>query len=96
MFWEWLIAMFNKTPSLHYHELFQLQQQVMKSVKTLSVPTNNLDALTNTIGDSGEEELPKRCGKHRRRRKKSGKDGSREPEKEFRGFAEPGETQVRI
>lgn len=71
---------------------FQLQKQVMQSVKTLSVPS---DTVTDTACSSGEEELPKRRGKHRRHRKKSGRVGSREPE-EFHGLAEPGETQVNI
>lgn len=73
----------------------QLQQQILQSVKTLSVPSDTVDILTDTSGSNGEEELPKRRGKHRRRQKKSGRDGSREPE-EFHGLAEPGETQVRI
>lgn len=63
----------------------------MQSVKTLSVPSDNV---TDTAGSSGEEELPKRRGKHRHR-KKSGRGGSKEPE-EFHGLAEPGETQVNI
>jgi hypothetical protein len=66
----------------------------MQSVKTLSVPSDTVNILMDMSGSSGEEDLPKRRGKHRRRRKKSGRDGSREPE-EFQGLAEPGETQVR-
>lgn len=63
-------------------------------MKTLSVPSDTVNILMDMSGSSGEEDLPKRRGKHRRRRKKSGRDGSREPE-EFQGLAEPGETQVR-
>lgn len=74
------------------HSLFKLQKQVMQSVKTLPVTS---DTLTDTACSSGEEELPKRRGKHRRHHKKSGRVGSREPE-EFHGLAEPGETQVNI
>jgi hypothetical protein len=67
----------------------------MKSVKALSVPTDTADILMDMSGSSGEEEVPKRRGKHRRRQKKSGRDGCREPE-EFQGLTEPGETQVRL
>ncbi|XP_049798485.1 ensconsin [Schistocerca nitens] len=49
--------------------------------------------LTDTTGGSGDEDLPRRRGKRRKRGKK-GRDGSREPEKEFQGMPEPGETQV--
>ncbi|PNF19869.1 hypothetical protein B7P43_G12522 [Cryptotermes secundus] len=71
----------------------KLQQQVVQSVKTLSVPSDSVNILMDMSGSNGEEDLPKRRGKHRRHRKKSGRDGSREPE-EFQGLAEPGETQV--
>jgi hypothetical protein len=73
-----------KEVCIKYHVLYQLQP----------VPTDTLDVLTDMAGSSSEEELPKRRGKHRRHRKKSGRDGFREPEKEFQGLAEPGETQV--
>jgi hypothetical protein len=66
----------------------------MQRAKTLSVPVDTVDILTDMSGTSGEEELPKRRGKHRHRQKKSGRDGSREPD-EFQGLPEPGETQVR-
>jgi hypothetical protein len=80
---------------IKYNMYNQLQQKVMQSVRTLSVPNDSGDILTDMSSSNGEEELPKRRGKHRRRQKKSGRDGSREPE-EFQGLAEPGETQVRI
>ncbi|PSN51473.1 hypothetical protein C0J52_00707 [Blattella germanica] len=67
------------------------QQIVEGTTNMLMVP---MDVSTDGTGGSGDEELTKRRGKHRRRRKKSGRDGSREPEKEFQGLAEPGETQV--
>ncbi|PSN50040.1 hypothetical protein C0J52_04208 [Blattella germanica] len=69
----------------------QPQQIVEGTANMLMVP---MDVSTDGTGGSGDEELTKRRGKHRRHRKKSGRDGSREPEKEFQGLAEPGETQV--
>jgi hypothetical protein len=85
----------STTVMIKYNMYNQLQQKVMQSVKTLSVPNDSADILTDMSSSNGEEELPKRRGKHRRRQKKSGRDGSREPE-EFQGLAEPGETQVTL
>lgn len=66
-----------------------LQLQVPTIRKTPSSPEPSI-LLTDTTVGSGDDEMPKRRGKRRKRGKKAGRDGSQE----FQGLAEPGETQV--
>lgn len=74
---------------------FQLKQQVLSSVKTLTVAEAAGEGpLTDRSGvSSGDEEIVKRRGK-KRKGKKGGRENGREGEREFQGIPDPGETQV--
>ncbi|XP_063216704.1 uncharacterized protein LOC134527719 isoform X2 [Bacillus rossius redtenbacheri] len=82
----------QEDPVVDTHAGQKLQQQVLHGVKALSASEATDTAVTT--GGSGDEEVSKRRGRRRKRGRKSGRDGALEPEKEFQGLPEPGETQV--
>lgn len=72
----------------------KLKQQVLSSVKTLSVAEGGEGGVTERSGvSSGDEDVVKRRGK-KKRGKKGSRDNGREGEREFQGIPDPGETQV--